>query len=266
MSTRFIEPTAASPNRHGRVALVTGGSRGIGAATARLLAAAGWDICLTYRSDEVAAGHVAVACASEGVGALMVSVDVAEESQVDELFEALLEQWPAAGALEVLVNNAGIVDVESRVESMSAERLHRMFAVNVIGSFLCAGRAVRGMSTRHGGGGGVIVNVSSAASRLGSPGLYVDYAASKGAIDTFTLGLAKEVADDGIRVVGVRPGIIDTEIHASGGQPDRPERVRTQIPMQRVGQPGEVAATIAWLCSDDASYVTGALLDVSGGR
>jgi NAD(P)-dependent dehydrogenase (short-subunit alcohol dehydrogenase family) len=266
MSISYIEPTAESPKRHGRVALITGGSRGIGAATARLLAAAGWDICLTYRADEEAARGAAAACASEGVAALTVPVDVAEERDIDVLFDALLAQWPTAGSLGVLVNNAGIVDQESRVESMSVERLQRMFGVNVIGSFLCAGRAVRCMSTRHGGQGGVIVNVSSAASRIGSPGLYVDYAASKGAIDTFTLGLAKEVAEEGIRVVAVRPGIIATEIHASGGQPDRPERVRKQIPMQRVGQPGEVAATIAWLCSDDASYVTGALLDVSGGR
>jgi NAD(P)-dependent dehydrogenase (short-subunit alcohol dehydrogenase family) len=165
-----------------------------------------------------------------------------------------------------LVNCAGIIAPPSRVEEMDAARLTRMLAVNVTGLFLCAGLAVRRMSSRHGGGGGVIVNVSSAASRLGSPGEYVDYAASKGAVDTMTIGLAKEVADEGIRVVAVRPGLIETEIHASGGQPDRLDRLRTQIPMQRVGQPEEVAATIEWLCSDAASYVTGAILDVSGGR
>jgi NAD(P)-dependent dehydrogenase (short-subunit alcohol dehydrogenase family) len=264
MSAYLAEPSAPSPSS--RVALVTGGSRGIGAATSLLLAEAGWNVCLTYRADRSAAETVADQCARLGVTALAVPADVASEGDVDTLFAELSARWPEPGALDVLVNNAGIVAPLARVEDMDAERLSRMFAVNVVGSFLCAGRAVRLMSTAKGGRGGVIVNVSSAASRLGSPGLYVDYAASKGAIDTMTLGLAKEVAEEGIRVVAVRPGIIDTDIHASGGQPDRPERVKGQIPMQRIGRPEEVAATIAWLCSDAASYVTGALLDVSGGR
>jgi NAD(P)-dependent dehydrogenase (short-subunit alcohol dehydrogenase family) len=266
MAAQLIEPTHPSPVRRDRVALVTGSGRGIGAATARLLAEVGWDLCVAYRSDAEAAQDVAGECAALGVKALAVAVDVADEGQVDALFAELDAVWPAAGALGILVNNAGIVAPLARVQDMSAERVSRMFAVNVVGSFLCAGRAVTRMSTANGGRGGVVVNVSSAASRIGSPGLYVDYAASKGAIDTMTLGLSKEVADEGIRVVAVRPGIIDTEIHASGGQADRPEQVRTQIPMQRIGQPGEVAAAIAWLCSDAASYVTGALVDVSGGR
>jgi NAD(P)-dependent dehydrogenase (short-subunit alcohol dehydrogenase family) len=266
MATHLVEPTQSAPSRLERVALVTGGGRGIGAATAVLLAQAGWDVCVAYRSDADSANDVAGQCAALGVRALAVSVDVAEEDQVAALFAEIDSTWPAQGALGVLVNNAGIVAPLARVQDMNAERVTQMFAVNVVGSFLCAGQAVSRMSTASGGRGGVIVNVSSAASRIGSPGLYVDYAASKGAIDTMTLGLSKEVADEGIRVVAVRPGIINTEIHASGGQPDRPEQSRTQIPMQRIGQPGEVAATIAWLCSDAASYVTGALIDVSGGR
>lgn len=235
-----------------RVAVVTGGSRGIGAATARALAAAGWDICIGYREDAGAAATVAVDCTALGVDAVTVAVDVAEESSVGELFGLLDEQWAPSGSLGALINCAGIVAPASRVEDMDGTRLSRMLAVNVTGSFLCAAQAVRRMSRRHGGAGGVIVNLSSAASRLGSPGEYVDYAASKGAVDTMTIGLAKEVADEGIRVVAVRPGLIDTGIHASGGQPDRPERLRTQIPMQRVGQPEEVASTIAWLCGDGA--------------
>jgi NAD(P)-dependent dehydrogenase (short-subunit alcohol dehydrogenase family) len=249
-----------------RVALVTGGSRGIGAATARVLASGGWDVCIGYRSDGDAADSVAAECAALGARTLTVAVDVAEEAQVTTLFTRLDEHWPEPGSLGALVNSAGIVAPSARVEDMAAARLARMFAVNVTGSFLCAGRAVQRMATRHGGAGGVIVNVSSAASRLGSPGEYVDYAASKGAIDTMTIGLAKEVAADGIRVVAVRPGVIDTAIHASGGQPDRAERMGSLIPWQRAGRPDEVARTIAWLCSEDASYVTGALVDVSGGR
>jgi NAD(P)-dependent dehydrogenase (short-subunit alcohol dehydrogenase family) len=249
-----------------RVALVTGGSRGIGAATARALASCGWDICLAYRVEAEAARAVVAECADLGARALAAAVDVADENSVAGLFNELDAHWAGADALGALVNCAGIIAPPSRVEEMDAARLTRMLAVNVTGLFLCAGLAVRRMSSRHGGGGGVIVNVSSAASRLGSPGEYVDYAASKGAVDTMTIGLAKEVADEGIRVVAVRPGLIETEIHASGGQPDRLDRLRTQIPMQRVGQPEEVAATIEWLCSDAASYVTGAILDVSGGR
>jgi NAD(P)-dependent dehydrogenase (short-subunit alcohol dehydrogenase family) len=209
---------------------------------------------------------VAAQCANLGAETLVVAADVADESAVQALFRAVDEHWAGQGALGALVNSAGIVDRSCRVEDMDAARLTRMFAVNVVGSFLCATQAVRRLSTAHDGAGGVIVNVSSAASRLGSPGEYVDYAASKGAIDTMTLGLAKEVAREGIRVVAVRPGIIETEIHASGGQPDRVERLAGQIPLQRAGRPEEVADTIAWLCSHQASYVTGALVDVSGGR
>jgi NAD(P)-dependent dehydrogenase (short-subunit alcohol dehydrogenase family) len=249
-----------------RVALVTGGSRGIGAATSRALAGSGWDVCIGYRADAGSAAEVAAECAAMGARTLTVATDVAEESAVDALFDALGEHWPVPGALGALVNSAGIVAPAARVEDMDASRLTRIWAVNVTGSFLCAARAVRRMSSRHGGAGGVIVNVSSAASRLGSACEYVDYAASKGAIDTLTLGLAREVAEEGIRVAAVRPGLIDTEIHASGGQPDRAERLRTQIPMQRVGRPEEVASAIAWLCSGAASYVTGAVLDISGGR
>jgi NAD(P)-dependent dehydrogenase (short-subunit alcohol dehydrogenase family) len=249
-----------------RVALVTGGSRGIGAATALVLASEGWDVCLGYRVDSHAAEGVVGACAALGVEALAVAVDVADEGAIGDLFDSLRAHWKGTGTLGALVNCAGIVSLAARVEEMTAARVNHVLAVNVTGSLLCAGRAVRQMSTRHGGAGGVIVNVSSAASRLGSAGEYVDYAASKGAIDTLTIGLASEVADEGIRVVAVRPGLIDTDIHASGGQPGRAERLRTQIPLQRVGRPEEVAATIAWLCSDAASYVTGALIDVSGGR
>ena len=259
-----VRGPTAPPRR--RVALVTGASRGIGAATARALASSGWDICLGYRLDAEAARSVAADCDGLGARTLAVAVDVADELSVAQLFAELDAHWPAADALGALVNCAGIVAPPSRVEDMEALRVGRMLAVNVTGTLLCDGMAVRRMSSRHGGGGGVIVNVSSAASRLGSPGEYVDYAASKGAVDTLTIGLAKEVADEGIRVVAVRPGLIETEIHASGGQPDRLDRLRTQIPMQRVGQPDEVAATIVWLCSDAASYVTGAILDVSGGR
>jgi NAD(P)-dependent dehydrogenase (short-subunit alcohol dehydrogenase family) len=213
-----------------------------------------------------AARAVAAECAELGARTHAVAVDVADEHSVAGLFTELDAHWPGADALGALVNCAGIVAPPSRVDEMDAARVTRMLAVNVTGTFLCAGSAVRRMSSRHGGGGGVIVNVSSAASRLGSPGEYVDYAASKGAVDTMTVGLAKEVAGEDIRVVAVRPGLIETDIHASGGQPDRLDRLRTQIPMQRIGHPDEVAATIEWLCSDAASYVTGAILDVSGGR
>jgi NAD(P)-dependent dehydrogenase (short-subunit alcohol dehydrogenase family) len=258
------DPFGATPTA-GKVALITGASRGIGAATARLMAEQGWDICVGYRVDAAEASRVASDCKKRGVRALPVAADVADATAIGRLFEALDREWPGV-RLGALVNCAGIVVPASRLEDMDAERLSRLFSINVIGSFLCAGAAVRRMSTRYGGVGGVIVNVSSAAARLGSPGEYVDYAATKGAIDTMTIGLAKEVAAENIRVVGVRPGVIDTDIHASGGQPDRAERVRTQIPMLRVGQPHEVAATIAWLCSEAASYVTGSLVDVSGGR
>ncbi len=244
------------------VAVVTGGGRGIGAATALLLAERGWAVCIGYRADGDAARRVAGDCEALGVGATTVRADVTSAESVASLFAAA----DGMGPVRALVNNAGIVDRPSRVDAMAAPRLRRMFHVNVVGPFLCAGEAVRRMSTRHGGTGGVIVNVSSAASRLGSPGEYVDYAASKGAIDTMTLGLAREVAAEGIRVNAVRPGLIDTGIHASGGQPDRLERLESAVPMGRGGRPEEVAACIAWLCSPEAAYVTGALIDVSGGR
>jgi NAD(P)-dependent dehydrogenase (short-subunit alcohol dehydrogenase family) len=246
-----------------RVALITGGSRGIGATTARLLAGQGWDICLSFNRDADAASWVVDECELLGRSALAVRADVAIEADVLNLFNECETSLGSPGAL---INNAGIVDRRSRVDEMDLARLERMMAVNVVGAFLCVREAVRRMSTRHGGSGGAIVNVSSAAARLGSPGEYVDYAASKGAIDTMTIGLAREVAEEGIRVNAVRPGVIDTEIHASGGQPDRAQRVAPTIPMKRPGNAVEVANAIAWLCSDGASYVTGALLDVAGGR
>jgi NAD(P)-dependent dehydrogenase (short-subunit alcohol dehydrogenase family) len=244
------------------VAVITGASRGIGAATAVLLAQQGWAVCVGYRADSDAAHQVVAECEKVGAVAVAAAVDVGSPDAVASFFAAADRMGP----VRALVNNAGIVDQRSRVDEMTALRLQQMFTINTVGPFLCAGEAVRRMSTRYGGTGGSIVNVSSAATRVGSPGQYVDYAASKGAIDTMTLGLAKEVALEGIRVNAVRPGLIDTEIHASGGEPDRLERLQHEIPMQRGGQPVEVANTIAWLCSDEASYVTGALIDVSGGR
>jgi NAD(P)-dependent dehydrogenase (short-subunit alcohol dehydrogenase family) len=246
-----------------RIALITGGSRGIGAVTAPLLASRGWDVCISYREDAEAAARIVHACVQYGGQAIAVPVDLASETDILEMFRRCDDEL---GVLDVLVNNAGIVGRKSRVDALDLPRLQQMMAVNVIGPFLCAREAVLRMSTRHGGGGGAIVNVSSAASRLGSADEYVDYAASKGAIDTMTLGLAKEVAGEGIRVNAVRPGIIDTEIHASGGQPDRAQRIGPQIPMGRAGEAHEVATAIAWLCSDEASYATGALLDIAGGR
>jgi NAD(P)-dependent dehydrogenase (short-subunit alcohol dehydrogenase family) len=240
-----------------KVVVVTGGSRGIAAV---LLAERGWDVGVGFRVDEEAAGAVVARCQACGVRAMAIAVDVSCEADVVRLFEAVDDSF---GPLTALVNSAGVVARPARVADMAYERLERMFAINVIGSFLCAREAVRRMSAR---GGGSIVNLSSAASRLGSPGEYVDYAASKGAIDSMTLGLAREVAGEGIRVNAVRPGLIATDIHASGGQPDRVERLAPAIPMKRGGEAMEVARAIAWLCSEEASYVTGALLDVSGGR
>ena len=246
-----------------KVLLVTGGSRGIGAATARLAAAKGYSVCISYFSKEAAAQKVVADIEQSGGTAIAVHANVALAADILRLFQ---EVDAAFGPLTALVNNAGMLEGQMRVDEMDAARLIRMLTTNVVGSFLCAGQAVRRMSSRHGGGGGAIVNLSSAAARLGGPGEYVDYAASKGAIDTFTVGLAKEVAGEGIRVNAVRPGLIYTDIHASGGDPGRVERVKSAVPMQRGGDADEVARAILWLLSDEASYVTGAVLDVSGGR
>lgn len=245
------------------VMLITGGSRGIGAATAKLAAARGYDICLSWYQDRGAADAVVGAAKAAGVNAIAVQADTASERQVEDLFCCCDDRL---GRLDALVNNAGILLAQQRVEAMSAERIARILAVNVTGVIVCAREAVRRMSTRHGGNGGAIVNVSSAAARLGSPGEYVDYAASKGAVDSLTLGLSKEVADEGIRVTAVRPGFIRTDIHASGGEPDRVARIAGSIPMRRGGEPEEVARAILWLLSDEASFATGSILDVAGGR
>ena len=243
--------------------LVTGGSRGIGAAAAVLAAQRGWDVAINYTRDAAAAERVAAQVRAAGRRALVIQADVAEEAEVLAMFAAVDREF---GTLRGLVNNAGVVDLPARVDEMSLQRLQRMFAINLTGSFLCAREAVRRMSSKHGGAGGVIVNLSSAAARLGSPGQYVDYAASKAGIDILTLGLAREVATEGIRVNAVRPGIIDTDIHASGGLPDRARQVAPIVPMQRAGSADEVAQAIVWLLSDEASYTTGTVLDVTGGR
>jgi NAD(P)-dependent dehydrogenase (short-subunit alcohol dehydrogenase family) len=243
--------------------LITGGSRGIGAAVSRLAAKAGYRVAVNYARNADAANAVVGEIVASGGDAFAVQADVGSEPDVVAMFAAVDSRF---GRLDALVNNAAIIDVKARVDEMSAARIERMMRVNVVGPMLCAREAVKRMSTRYGGKGGAIVNVSSAAAKLGSAGDFVDYAASKGAIDTFTVGLAREVAAEGIRVNAVRPGIVDTEMHASGGQPGRPAALRPVIPMQREGQPEEIAHAILWLVSDEASYTTGALLDVSGGR
>ena len=245
-----------------RIAIVTGGSRGIGAATAKLAAQAGYRVSIAYRHRQKEADDVVSAIERDGGQAMAVGADVGREADVMRLFDAVDRRF---GEVTALVNNAGILERQMRVEEMDAERLTRVFNANVVGSFLCAREAVRRMSTRHGGHGGAIVNVSSVAARLGSPNEYIDYAASKAAIDTLTVGLAKEVAAEGIRVNCVRPGSIYTEIHASGGEPGRVDRVKSRIPMQRGGEADEIARAIVWLLSDEASYMTGSLVDVAGG-
>jgi NAD(P)-dependent dehydrogenase (short-subunit alcohol dehydrogenase family) len=245
------------------VLLVTGGSRGIGAATARLAAQAGWAVAVNYTQNSQAADEVVRAIRADGGQAISVQADVGDEAQIMAMFAQVDAKL---GRLSGLVNNAGIVDLPARVDEMSWARLERMMRINVLGSMVCAREAVRRMSTLHGGQGGAIVNLSSAAAKLGSPNQYVDYAASKGAIDTLTLGLAKEVAAEGIRVNGVRPGIIDTDIHASGGLPDRVKELAPQLPMRRAGTSEEVAQAIVWLLSDASSYTTGSCIEVTGGR
>lgn len=245
------------------ILLVTGGGRGIGAAVALQAAAAGWDVAVNSVRDRASAEAVAQAVKAAGRRAIAIQADVADESAVQSMFEQVDREL---GPLTGLVNNAGVVDVAQRVDEMSLQRWQRMFAINVQGTFLCTRAALHRMSTRHGGAGGAIVNLSSAAARLGSPGQYVDYAAAKAAIDTFTLGVAREVAAEGVRINAVRPGIIDTEIHASGGQPDRVQRMAPQVPMQRAGTADEVAQAVVWLLSPLASYTTGSVVDVAGGR
>ena len=246
-----------------QLVLITGGSRGIGAATALLAARHGYAVAVNYTANSLAADEVVRQIRQAGGQAMAVQADVGNEAQVVAMFEKIDAKF---GPLNALVNNAGVVDQTTRIEAITLARLQRMFEINVFGAFLCAREAVRRMSTRHGGAGGSIVNVSSVAARLGSPGQYVDYAAAKGAIDTFTLGLAQEVAAEGIRVNAVRPGIIETGIHASGGLPDRVRDMAPLVPMQRAGSAGEVAESIVWLMGASSSYTTGALLDVAGGR
>ena len=243
--------------------LVTGASRGIGAATARLAGECGYRVLVNYANDAAAAELVVTDITADGGEAFALRADIADEDAVLAMYGELDDRF---GRLDVLVNNAGVVDAAERLEDMTAERLHRMFDINVIGSMLCAREAVRRMTPDNGGAGGAIVNLSSASARIGSPAQYIDYAAAKGAIDTFTMALAKEVAGDRIRVNAVRPGIIDTEIHASGGDPDRVARLGAGLPMGRAGTAEEVARAILWLASDAASYTTGAVIDVSGGR
>jgi NAD(P)-dependent dehydrogenase (short-subunit alcohol dehydrogenase family) len=243
--------------------IVTGGARGIGAATARLAAARGYAVCINYRHSRDAAEHLACEIAGKGGHAVAVEADIGSEAGVLALYRQVDS---TLGKVSALVNNAATLEPQMRLDAMEASRIERIFAVNVFGSMICAREAVKRMSTRHGGAGGGIVNVSSGAAKYGSPNEYVDYAASKGAVETFTIGLAKEVAEEGIRVNAVRPGHIYTDLHAKGGEPGRVDRVKAMVPMQRGGQPEEVAGAILWLLSEEASYVTGTIVDVSGGR
>ncbi|WP_409526390.1 SDR family oxidoreductase [Nitrincola sp. MINF-07-Sa-05] len=246
-----------------QVIIITGGSRGIGAATARLAAKRGYAVCINYISNEAAAQALVKEIESAGGKAIAVAADVAKEADIIRLFDTVDQ---ALGPVTALVNNAGILETQMRVDQMDAARLTRIFTANITGSFICSREAIKRMSTRHGGQGGAIVNVSSVAARLGSPGEYVDYAASKGAVDALTIGLSKEVAEEGIRVNAVRPGFIYTDIHAAGGEPGRVDRVKSAVPMKRGGQPEEVATAILWLLSDEASYATGTFIDLAGGR
>lgn len=243
------------------VALITGGSRGIGAATAKLLAAKGYDLCISYRERSVEAGRVVEACNALGAKAIAIPADISREEDVERLFAEMDQQL---GLLSALVNNAGMLSTQTRVENMTAERINRILQTNITGTLLCCREAIRRMAMQNGGNGGAIVNVSSGAARTGSPNEYIDYAASKGAVDTLTIGLSKEVASQGIRVNAVRPGFIATEMHADGGEPDRIERLTPRIPLARGGQPEEVASAIAWLL-DEATYSTGTFVDVTGG-
>lgn len=246
-----------------KLALITGGSRGIGAESAILAAQKGWDVVITYRSQISEAESVVNKIIKLGRRALAIKVDVAREQDIYDLFNTVDKEF---GRLDALVNNAGVITVISSFIDMSPARIRDVFNINVVGAFICAQEAVKRMALSSGGQGGSIVNLSSAAARIGAPNEFIDYAASKGAIDTLTLGLSKEVASEGIRVNAVRPGLITTDMHADAGDKDRPEKMKKFIPMQRAGKPSEVAASIVWLISDEASYVNGALLDVSGGR
>jgi len=246
-----------------KIALITGSSRGIGAATALRLAADGYDICINYVKNQQEAESILAKVIAAGVNAIAIKADVSQEDEVVKLFEQIDSEL---GSLTALVNNAGILLPQMRLEQMTADRINNLFSTNVTSYFLCCRAAIKRMSTNHGGDGGAIVNVSSAAARLGSAGEYIDYAATKGAIDTLTIGLSQEIAAEGIRVNGVHPGFIDTQMHADGGEPNRIERVKKQIPLQRGGKAEEVAAAIAWLLSNQASYSTGTTIDVAGGR
>jgi len=246
-----------------KVMIVTGGSRGIGAEIAKLGATDGYAVCISYLHNKTAADAIVAGIVKAGGMAIAIAADMAIETDILNLFQTVDQKL---GIVTALVNNAGILEKQMRVDKMDAARMQRIFTTNVIGSFICAREAVKRMSTLHGGSGGAIVNLSSVAARTGGPGEYVDYAASKGAIDTLTIGLAKEVATEGIRVNAVRPGVIYTEIHASGGEPGRVDRVKNNVPMQRGGEADEVAQAVLWLLSDKASYTTGSLLDVTGGR